>query len=172
MQHLVQDLLRTVQAKCWYAATSLALALPDICSAVDAPESPTGVRYRDWAKRYFEPLVSAADRAFFTADELYKLRCRFLHEGEFSLFEPPAADTFGRASRICLYACPVSIVPARGFDGGAASYGIAVDEFCETIASAAQAWFDEASTDAARAQRLGRLPRVIQLDQNGLERQQ
>lgn len=46
--------------KNWFAALFMALALPDICAALEDPERPVGERYKDWFQRHLRPAYHPA----------------------------------------------------------------------------------------------------------------
>jgi hypothetical protein len=79
MEPLLNEIERGLNAGLYYLALMLALALPDICAALDSPDGVTsGQKYRDWydanmAPKY--PKVTAAD--------CWSLRCGVLHQGRF-----------------------------------------------------------------------------------------
>jgi len=58
-----------------WALLHLLLVLPDICAALESADARTnGPRYVSWCRRYFT-------HPNFTAEEVYGLRCRILHQG-------------------------------------------------------------------------------------------
>lgn len=52
MQRFTTSIEASLATRNWLAALFLALALPDICAAIEAPERPVGERYKDWFQRY------------------------------------------------------------------------------------------------------------------------
>ena len=71
-----------------YAALSLALSLPDICSSIENPgPGKSKNRYIKWCKAWVEPKFThqlGPDRGlhvFLSAEDCYKLRCSLVHSG-------------------------------------------------------------------------------------------
>lgn len=80
MQRFVESIRRSLQTQNWYAATFMALAMPDICGALEQPAANVGERYRDWFSRYLAEKYTRR-HVQFTAQDCYKFRCKCLHQG-------------------------------------------------------------------------------------------
>jgi hypothetical protein len=52
MQRFTTSIEGSLSTRNWFAALFLALALPDICAALEQPARPVGERYKDWFQRY------------------------------------------------------------------------------------------------------------------------
>ena len=69
----------------WHAALAVALILPDICAKLEAPSSTSRDRYVSWFNAYLKPKYVAEVRGqpeeFLSGEDLYALRCAYLHEG-------------------------------------------------------------------------------------------
>lgn len=71
-----------------YSALGMALVLPDICGSVAFPNLGVGERYKKWFNKY---VVKPDDPMFkkdcfaFDGAICYKLRCAYLHSGNFNL---------------------------------------------------------------------------------------
>src|SRR5262245_41335370 len=61
----------------WFGALFIALALPDICGALEAPEKETGERYKAWFDKY----LAEKYLPNFSAQDCYSFRCACLHQG-------------------------------------------------------------------------------------------
>lgn len=71
-----------------YSALGMALALPDICGSVAYPDLSVGERYRQWFdKHVVEPENPIFKDGFIALNGAicYKLRCAYLHSGNFNL---------------------------------------------------------------------------------------
>ena len=79
----VQDIRRALENKCYFSALALALALPDICGAVEfSYDTPVAKRYIGWYDRYVYPFVGDQnDTPNLTGELVYNLRNTFLHQG-------------------------------------------------------------------------------------------
>jgi hypothetical protein len=110
MKRFTSSIRKSVQDGNFFGALFVALAMPDICGALEEPNREVGERYRSWFQRYlrakYDPatqlefmtatLPQALDlppeaktalnvpfdsRLAFTADDCYRCRCKCLHEG-------------------------------------------------------------------------------------------
>jgi hypothetical protein len=79
MRDLLQQIDLALGARLYYLALISALAVPDMCAALESPDGrTTGARYADWFDKYVGPrYLSEVDGRF-----CYQfLRCSLLHEG-------------------------------------------------------------------------------------------
>src|SRR3990167_1640695 len=110
MKRFTLSIRKSVQDGNFFGALFVALAMPDICGALEEPDRGVGERYRSWFQRYlrakYDPatqlefvtatLPQALDlppeakttlnvpfnsQLAFTADDCYRCRCKCLHEG-------------------------------------------------------------------------------------------
>lgn len=121
-----------------------ALALPDICAAVEQPTATTtGSRYRAWFERY---LADKYPR--FAAADCYKLRCNMMHTGFTATLKHSqvvfVADPRGNAFHNC------------EMDN---TLVIDLPTFCEDVIGAVRRWQDEKASDPNYQQNVGRLIR-------------
>ena len=128
MRHLVDAVRTSVKAGENYSALALALALPDICGKIADPVSGSQKRYREWfnawmAQKYVLP-VAGAPHTFLTGDDLYALRCAYLHEGDFDTSQQRASNILKRF---------VFVIPARGstihLNSGGGALNLQLDTF-------------------------------------------
>ena len=71
-----------------YSALGMALTLPDICGNIAYPNTGNGFRYKKWFDEYALPKSGiSVDEGFMSVDGevCYKLRCAYLHSGNFDL---------------------------------------------------------------------------------------
>lgn len=151
MQHLIDDVRKALTAEAWYAATTLALALPDIASKLDARDgASTKDRYLGWLHRYFMSFVTAEGHVFLEADEVYGLRCKLVHEGDFWITDEPGGEMHHRANFIELCVSDIEVVPSRRTASGtdpSTSYSVGVEEFCDWLCSATERWLADVRGD-------------------------
>ncbi|WP_324644130.1 hypothetical protein [Pseudarthrobacter sp. LT1] len=77
MDDLIDEIDRAVRAELWMLALAGALALPDICAAVQSPNGKTtGSKYKRWVMDYLLGAYPKLD-----PDELHQMRCSLLHQG-------------------------------------------------------------------------------------------
>ena len=78
------DVKRSIEAKAYLAALSLALTFPDICGKLAYPNvQKVRERYIKWFDDYVSQFYSPNEKEYpqFTGEMCYKLRCAFLHAG-------------------------------------------------------------------------------------------
>ncbi|MFD1770850.1 hypothetical protein [Sphingobacterium suaedae] len=79
MDKLIQELEVLVNHQLYVAGLTLALAIPDICAALESEDGKaTGAKYKLWAERYLIPNYDG----MVTASDFYKLRCASVHQGK------------------------------------------------------------------------------------------
>jgi hypothetical protein len=101
MERFVSAIRNSIQSENWYAALFLALAMPDICSKLEQPESGnSGPRYRAWFETYLSPVntrdIMGQTVVFMSAGDCWALRCSLLHEGSDDIGEQRARETVSR----------------------------------------------------------------------------
>src|SRR5688572_6289739 len=82
-----QEMDRCRASKTYWSLLHVTVCIPDICAALEADDGETTkFRYIQWADRYLrEPLLSG--------EELYRMRCKVLHQGRAALDQPGARYT-------------------------------------------------------------------------------
>lgn len=146
MLRFTQAIEKSLQEENWYAALSVALALPDICANVCSPNEGSQRRYVKWYDQYMLPKYTrqvGADRKehfFLQGGDCYALRCALLHEGTHDITEQRARKVIENFS---------FVVPPKGWTVHMNSNGNAlqlqVDVFCNDICSSVHRWLDENS---------------------------
>lgn len=77
MDDLIREIEIGVEQGLWQLALAGTLALPDICAAVQSENGKTtGSKYKNWVRDYLRQEYPKLD-----PDELYQMRCSFLHQG-------------------------------------------------------------------------------------------
>ena len=54
MQRFIASIRAALKHENWFAALFLALAIPDVCAALEAPAAGVGDRYKNWFTRYLK----------------------------------------------------------------------------------------------------------------------
>lgn len=91
MLNKIKEIEAALDAGCQHCALALTLTLPDICAKVLRPKTEghsNGNQYIKWFDKYVVPLyapLGKIDKSFVTGEICYKLRCSFLHAGNFDL---------------------------------------------------------------------------------------
>jgi hypothetical protein len=117
-----------LRARLYLPALFTTLTLPDICAAINSDDEEVGPRYRAWVDTYLPSYESA---------ELYRLRCRLLHEGTAILrnAQNPVRYFFvepGHGSSIR----GITLVPNFGSRAAA----IDIEVFVADVSQAVQSW--------------------------------
>ena len=90
VDRLLADLEKSLDNDCYFAALSLALALPDICGRAEYPElsSYSKKRYIQWYDKYIgkyekppKESENDEDMPYLSGEVIYQLRCSLLHQG-------------------------------------------------------------------------------------------
>lgn len=61
MKRFTDSIRSSVNAENWFATLFLALAVPDVCGALEAPTAGVGERYKNWFIRYLKPKYDPAN---------------------------------------------------------------------------------------------------------------
>lgn len=83
----LDSIIKSLESKNWYAALFIALAIPDICGALEHPDKNSPARYVNWYNKYMLPKYSSTigplhePHVFLSGDDCYALRCSLVHEG-------------------------------------------------------------------------------------------
>ena len=159
MQHLIEAVRKGLRDRNWYASLGLALALPDICGFLESPTNGSQRRYVAWCTRYLEPKYTdeigpdQRKHVFLSAEDIYALRCAFLHEG---------ADEIARQRARKALDSFLFIAPPPG--GGSihcnqvnSKLQLQVDLFCEDICESVEEWKAAVAGDGEIKKRMDEL---------------
>lgn len=160
MQRLLDAVRLSIQERNWYAALSVALALPDICAKLEDPsQSGTERRYVDWFNRFLAPsyqgVVAGEPHTFLTGADLYALRCAYLHEGDFDISTQRARKVL--ESYVFVATPPGTIVHLNQMNN---ILQLHVDIFCQEVCAAVEAWMATVAPSADVQTRIAKLPKV------------
>ena len=154
MQDVIQQIRAANGAGLYYVALFSALALPDICAAL---ESANGQASKDKFIAWFDAHVAPRYNGFLDGETCYYFRCSILHQGS-------TQHPRGRYSRI------IFVEPGRS--GGILHNNIINDAlnidariFCEDLCGAAERWWQAAS---AQPNVQANLPRFVRRHPTGL----
>ena len=79
MEAILSEIEAALNAGFYYLAITIALSLPDVCSALESPDGTTsGQRYKAWYDAWM-----ARQYPRVTAEDMYSLRCGVIHQGRF-----------------------------------------------------------------------------------------
>ena len=148
MQDIIQQIRAANQVGLYYAALFSALAVPDICAAL---ESADGKASKDKFVAWFNAYVAPRYNGFLDGESCYYFRCSMLHQGS-------TQHPSGRYSRI-LFVEPGNsgMVLHNNILNDALNIDVRI--FCEDICAATESWWPTASTKPAVQTNLARFVR-------------
>src|SRR5262245_48997499 len=160
MQHLLGSVRSAVREKNWYAALSVALALPDICAKLEDPsQNGSQKRYVAWFDRNlgdrYQRLVGGEPHTFLTGEDCYALRCAYLHQGDFEIAGQRARAVLD--SFVFVSTSPGTVVH---LNQASTRLQLQVDIFCEEICAAVEAWMSGVGGTPDVRTRVAALPQV------------
>lgn len=88
IEKIVNEIGKLLLDGCPYSALGMALTLPDICGNIAYPKTGNAIRYKKWFDEYALPKSNIPpDEGFISVngEVCYKLRCAYLHSGNFDL---------------------------------------------------------------------------------------
>src|ERR1700691_2032045 len=77
MEAILKEVEHAIEAGLYYLAVATALALPDVCAALEHQDGrATDKRYKAWYDVWLAP-----EYPMITAEDMYCLRCGVVHQG-------------------------------------------------------------------------------------------
>ena len=146
----LDSIIKSLESKNWYAALFIALAIPDICGALEHPDTSSSVRYVSWYDKYMLPKYSSTMGAlhephvFLSGDDCYALRCSLLHEG--------TGDVEKQKISKILKSVRFNEPPDKGMMHRTQLKNVLqlqVDAFCNDIIDATHQWLSDVQGDAS-----------------------
>jgi hypothetical protein len=149
---LTSELERALSGNLFYAAITMALALPDICAALESENGETsGAKYQAWCNAWFLPGYPQLRPI-----DLWKLRCGILHQGRMG----HAHMQYGRV----IFSLPTfTQVYHRNVADDALNLEATI--FCNDMIESAKRWY--AANDTA-PHVVANLPHLLQYRPKGL----
>jgi len=136
MQRFIDAIRYSIAEKNWFAAIFIALALPDICGALEKPKAKVGDRYKNWFDRY----LAENYKPKFSADDCYYFRCACLHQG---------FDTHDRMKFEKIHFTPPdshgSVIHKNRINN---ILQMQIDVFCEDLCKAVERWCEDTKDDS------------------------
>ena len=158
----LDSIIKSLESKNWYAALFIALAIPDICGALEHPNEKSGVRYVNWYNKYMLTKYSSTLgplqelHVFLSGDDCYALRCSLLHEGTGDI-EKQKISKILESVRFNEPSDKGGMLHRNQFKN---VLQLQVDIFCNDFISAAHQWLSDVQGDAgiqARTQLLSEI---------------
>jgi hypothetical protein len=136
MRILLKHLRASTVANLYYLSLYAALAIPDICGAIDSSDGKaSGAKYKAWFDKYVAPKYRTPSGQLFTGEDCYYFRCSALHQG--SSIHPKS--TYSRI----LFVEPGAI--SSTFHNNILNDALNIDVgfFCNDIVDGAERWLTE-----------------------------
>ena len=147
MNDLINSIKFSIRTENYYSALAVSLMLPDIAGKIDNPAMRVGERYRQW---YIENMSSTYGN-FFTPEDFYALRCKYLHEGRADI---PSND-INKIIETIYFTVPGTNKVIRSKFGGKRITQI--DIFCMDIINAIELWKIAISGDSSKTAELNKV---------------
>lgn len=153
MEIILKEIERALDAKLYYCAIAMSLAIPDICAALESANGDSnGEKYKAW---YRANLAKCYPNI--TDQDCWKLRCGVLHQGRFGHKQMQ----YGRV----LFTVPNA--QNNVFHNNIINDALNLDAiiFCKDVIQATRTWFNAKSNDPTVSQNL---PNLVQFRPQGL----
>lgn len=104
----VENIKYSLQNKCFFAALSLALTLPDICGMAEFPDKSVGGRYIEWYDKYLGMYMLrgknhvGGDNPWLSGEVVYNLRNTYLHQGSPNVIGTKVKESANQIDRFVL----------------------------------------------------------------------
>ncbi len=130
LQIMMEQIIRAAENGLELVAIGMAVSLPSICSALERED---GQSYRDEYKAWCAANLTDDEFSFVTPDDLYSIRCGFLHQGRFG-------DLKHSVARVIFVPAGQGAIFSNCRINDAYFYGAV--EFCRNMCAATQRWLD------------------------------
>lgn len=134
MKHFVASVDASLRQGNNIAALMTALAIPDICGALQEPSDQVGERYRSWWNLYCREKYTVRGEVWVSGDDIYALRNAMLHGGDHEKMR----DGRNRVKKF-------QIIAPRGgtyhLNQTAGGMQLQLDCLCRDICDGATEWF-------------------------------
>ena len=186
MQRFVDSIAKSVETENWFSALFLALAVPDVCGALEDPEAGVGERYRSWFNRYMKRKYDPENLYELVSETSPESLERMPHEAIESLKSmPPNAECAFTASDCYRFRCrclhqglsqkmggekihftapdknKAITTHMSSFNG---LYQLQIDIFCIDVCNAVKKWAADISGNVEIERRIEELIEIYQLD--------
>ena len=160
LNHLIDEINKSLEHECYFAALSLALTLPDICGKAQYPNASNANRYIKWYNehvgQYEESNLPDFDglplMPYLSGEVIYNLRNSFLHQGTPNIdsdkikAEQNKMDEFTlvleKKNELGIY-CDHASILTTGSGKVTRSYSVNVQRLCLVLTKTASAFYVE-----------------------------
>ena len=140
---------KSLQSENWHAALAVALTLPDICGKLQDENLKSTKRYIKWFNQYLKneyTIFIGADKKehqFLTGEDMYALRCSFLHAGEVNIEN----QWVRKVLKDYKFVAPRPNLTVHRNQSGD-TLQLQVDLFCLEICTAVESWIKDFKEDS------------------------
>jgi hypothetical protein len=163
MKKFVESIKMALANKNYYVALFASLALPDICGKIEYPQKSSQKRYVEWYQKYLQdtytPAIGPEARkvVFLCGNDLYALRCAFLHEGSDKITSQKARGVLEKFE----FVHPDSKrFKPHGTRMNEMLLYLQVDIFCHDMIMAVEQWLQDVDTNPAKKRLLEELSAI------------
>ena len=149
----VKDIMNALKNRSYFSALALALALPDMCGAVEYPNESVSERYIKWYQEHVEPWVKkeGKDNPDLSGEVVYNLRNTFLHQGLPAVNAGKIKEESNRVNKFILVLGDGTVFQevTLSYSVGASAFRaimVEVTFLCETICSCALDYYIQNSS--------------------------
>jgi len=186
MQRFAASIEASLRSHNWFAALFMALALPDICAALEDPNRPVGQRYKDWFQRYLRPAYDPSSMYEMLEASAPEALARMPEQAiEYIKTQPAPADSAFTAEDCYRLRCKClhqglperigedrihftapepngRLILHRNVFNGVLQ--ISINQFCRDISDAAIRWWQQTQGNPAILVRAAQLVKIYDLD--------
>ena len=151
LEKYTDAIAHSLRSQNWFGALFLALAMPDICGALETPNEQVGPRYRTWFDKYVAKHYAPQ---LFSASDCYYLRCAALHQG---LAEHPKSQS---KQVVFITPPPPGIIFHSNFiesPDGSFVLQLQIDVFCQQVCAGVRSWHADVQSDREVQSRIAEL---------------
>ena len=147
----VNEIHTCLRNRCWFAALSLTLMLPDICGEAEYPNRQVGERYISWydtcVGKHLKQERMHEDQPYLSGEIVYNLRNTFFHQGRVNINPSKVKDTVNQIDRFILVLGDGSVLHTMTLtvnmgDVWYRDVMVDVSYLCTTICDAAKWYYD------------------------------
>lgn len=134
-----------------YSALGIALTLPDICGNIAYPNTKVADHYKKWYSEYVNPISALKFKDGFDEEICYKLRCAYLHSGNFDLGNADAVKNINKFEIHYNRDPDLRFVQAAQATDGKLSLDIDLGVLCWQLCTAATDFYKAHQSECSKA---------------------
>jgi len=151
IDYYVNEIHTCLKNRCWFAALSLTLMLPDICGEAEYPNRQVGERYISWYDTYVGNDMKQErmheGQPYLSGEIVYNLRNTFFHQGKVKINPSKVKDSENQIDRFILVLGDGSVLQTMTLtvnmgDVWYRNVMVDVSFLCTTICDAAKWYYD------------------------------